>query len=115
LALLAARRSRAPFPLHFGIQTAAWGALILALVAGAWRSLALRDVIGAESLLRTLRINMGLDAGYIALGAALAAGGWLMGRRQGAVGAGMAIAAQGIALLVLDARFVAFLQRAVPG
>lgn len=115
LALLAARRSRAPLPLHFAIQTAAWGALTLALAAGAWRSLALRDVSGAASLLRTSRLNLWLDAGYIALGATLAVAGWLVGRRRGAVGAGVAIVAQGLALLVLDARFVAFLQRAVPG
>jgi hypothetical protein len=57
---------------------------------------------------------MGLEAGFVAVGATLAIGGWAMGRRLGVVGAGLAIVVHGLALIALDARFVMFLERAIP-
>ncbi len=104
LALLAVRGRLAASALvkHFAIQTAAWGAVDLALVAVAWRSLALRDHAGAAQLERVLWLNIGLDAGYVGVGATLALTAWLLGRRLGGVGAGLAIVTQGLALFVLD-------------
>ncbi len=102
LAVLAARRAVSPLVRHFAIQTAAWGAVDLAIVAWAWRGLALRDHAGATFLDRFLWLNLGLDVGYVGVGATLALAGWQLGRRLGAVGAGMGVVVQGLALVVLD-------------
>ena len=115
LALVAARRSAGPAPLawHFGVQTAAWGAIDLALAAWAWRGLALRDNAGARTLERVLWLNLGLDAGYVGVGVTLALTGWIVARRLGAVGAGAGVAVQGVALLLLDALLVRQIQGSI--
>jgi hypothetical protein len=104
LALVTLRRAAGPAPLvrHFGVQTAAWGAVNLAIAAWAWRGLALRDHAGARGLERVLWLNLGLDAGYVGVGVTLALTGWVVARRLGAVGAGAAVAVQGLVLLLLD-------------
>jgi len=102
LGTLAVRRVVSPLLRHFAIQTAAWGAIDVALALGAWRGLALRDHAGATALDRLLWLNLGLDAGYVGVGATLALTGWLAARRLGAVGAGMGVIVQGLALFVLD-------------
>jgi hypothetical protein len=104
LALLALRGRLAASALvkHFAVQTAAWGAIDLALVAFAWRGLALRDHAGAMHLDRLLWLNLGLDAGYVGVGATLALSAWTLGRRLGGVGAGLGIVTQGTALFLLD-------------
>lgn len=96
-----------PLLTHFAIQTAAWGAVDLALAAAAWRGLAMRDAYGAARLDHMLWLNAGLDIGYVAVGVTLAVAGWLLGRRLGAVGAGIGVVVQGVALLALDAKFIA--------
>ena len=103
-ALVALRRTAGPLPVlrHFAIQTAAWGAINLVIVLWAQRGLKLRDYAGARSLDRVLWLNLGLDVGYIAVGVTLALAGWLLGRRLGAVGAGVGVVVQGAALFVLD-------------
>ena len=110
-ALLAARRIASPLLAHFAIQSAAWGAIDLLIAGIAWRGLAMRDVAGATRLDRLLWLNAGLDVGYVAVGATLAIAGWVHGRSLGAVGAGLGIVVQGIALLVLDAKFIGELGR----
>lgn len=111
--LVAARRAgsaggeASPLLLHFAVQTAAWGAIDLAIAAAAWRGLAMRDVDGATKLDRLLWLNAGLDVGYVAVGVTLAVAGCLLGRRLGAVGAGIGVVVQGAALLLLDAKFIA--------
>ena len=102
LATLAATRRRSPLLSHFGIQTAAWGAIVLAIAGWAWRGLALRDLAGATRLDRLLWLNIGLDAGYAFVGITLAVVGWRLARSHGLVGAGIAIVIQGLALAVLD-------------
>ena len=77
LALLSARRVRSPLLQHFAIQTAAWGAVDLAICAAAWRGLTLRDLTGAVALDRFLWFNIGLDVGYVAVGVTLFALAWL--------------------------------------
>jgi hypothetical protein len=101
-AVLAARRERSPLLKHFAIQTGAWGAVDLAICAAAWRSLALRDLAGAISLDRFLWFNIGLDVGYVAVGATLALAGWRLSRSLALVGAGIGVIVQGAALAVLD-------------
>jgi hypothetical protein len=107
LALVALRRAAGPTALlrHFAIQTAAWGAVDLAIVAWAWRGLALRDFAGARALDRFLWLNLGLDVGYVAVGVTLALTAWLAARRLGPVGAGLGVAVQGAGLLVVHALF----------
>ena len=98
------RIGRSPSALlrHFGIQTAAWGAVELAVALLLVRSLSLRDLSGATRLDRMLWLNIGLDVGYVLVGFTLATIGWRVVRRLGLVGAGIAIVLQGAALAMLD-------------
>jgi hypothetical protein len=112
--VLVGLRARAPRPAlvwHFAIQTAAWGAIDVALVAMGWQGLRLRDVDGYRALREFLWLNVGLDAGYVGVGVTLAICGWVMGKRVGLVGAGTAVVVQGLALLVLDGWLVVVLNR----
>jgi hypothetical protein len=102
MAFLRARGRASPLLWHFALQLVAWGAIDLLLVWAARSSLALRDFGAARSLERFLWLSTGLDAGCIAVGVTLAVMGWMAGRRLGAIGAGVGIAVQGLALLVLD-------------
>ncbi len=88
---------------HAGIQSAAWGLVDAAIVAFAWPSLAMRTVSEAIALDRFLWLNIGLDVGYVMVGATLLAFGLRRPRRLGLVGAGAAIVVQGLALALLDA------------
>ena len=98
------RRTRGDASLlfHFAVQTAAWGVVDLLIVAAAHGTLVLRDHASARRLERFLWLSTGLDAGFVAVGITLALAGWSMGRRMGAVGAGIGVVVQGLALLLLD-------------
>ena len=87
---------------HFAIQSAAWGAVDLALAAVARGSLAPRVGAGATRLDRFRWLNVGLDVGYLLVGLTLLVTGWRLGRRLGLVGAGLGVVVQGTALLLLD-------------
>lgn len=102
LAWLRAGRRASPLLEHFAIQTAAWGAVDLAIAAIARRSLVPRDVAAATRLDRVLWLNIGLDVGYALVGITLIIAGWRLGRRLGLVGAGLGVVVQGVALVVLD-------------
>jgi hypothetical protein len=102
LAWLHTGRRRSVLLEHFGIQTAAWGAAELTFGAVARASLATRDLASATRLDRLLWLNVGLDAGYVLVGVTLVVTGWVMGRRLGMAGAGLAVMVQGIALALLD-------------
>ena len=98
--------SRSPlrdFWRHAGIQSAAWGAVDLAIVALAAGGLATRDLAGAIALDRVLWLNIGLDVGYAMVGITLLAVGARRPRRLGLLGAGAAVLVQGLALAALDA------------
>lgn len=107
LGLAAARRS--PFATGFGLQNAGWGAVDLAIVVVATRLKRRRmarvpdpyapDAVAAESrtLRRVLWVNVVLDAGYVAGGAALWRG------RPAVAGAAAGIVVQGAFLLLHDA------------
>ena len=105
------RRVKSPLLTQFAIQTAAWGLLIGAVAAIWWTLVGLRDVAGAARIERLVWMTMGLDLGCIAVGGVLASAAWVMSRRFGGVGAGIAIAVQGLALLVLDMQFATTISR----
>lgn len=101
LLLVMARRRRLPLLRGFGVATAAVGALQIGVALNGLRQLQFRDLAAFTHFDRMLWLNVGLDFGYLAAGAALALCGWMVGRSQGAIGAGTALLAQGVALLVL--------------
>lgn len=102
LGLLRMRGHRSSLLDHFGIQTAAWGALILDLALAGLQHLELRDLAGATRLDRFLWLNIGLDTGYVMVGVTLLVLGWRMKQRLGLVGAGLAVMMQGSALALMD-------------
>jgi hypothetical protein len=105
------RRAESPLLQHFGIQCAAWGAIDLLIVWWAGRNLEIRDLAGAVALDRFVWLNIGLDIGYVMVGATLALCGWKFGRRLGLVGAGFGVIVQGLALTVLDLQLSAGIVR----
>lgn len=114
VALLAARQlapAAQGFWRHFGIQSGAWGAVDLLIVAAAWNGAEARDIAGAIALDRFLWLNIGLDLGYVMVGLTLLVFGFRAPRRSGLIGAGAAIIAQGVALALLDAQLSAYIVR----
>lgn len=106
-----AAASQSPALLHFGIQTAAWGAVSLGIVWLAGRAPAEpRDLAAAVALDRFLWLNIGLDVGYAMVGIALLLCGRHF-RRPGLVGAGLAVVIQGAALAALDLQLSAAIVR----
>ena len=78
---IAVRRRRSPLLSAFALQMAAWGVVIGAIAAFEWHGLHLRDVSGAARLERLLWMNIGLDAGFVAMGCVLAGAAWMLARR----------------------------------
>jgi hypothetical protein len=109
--LLAARRSRSPLLAHFAIQMICWGVAIAAIAGVRWHTAQLRDVSGAARLERLVWMTIGLDAGYVAVGAALALSAWLIAKRMAVVGAGVAVMVQGLALLLIELQFASLISR----
>lgn len=101
LAWLHMGRRRSALLEQFGLQTAAWGAAELVFGAISRASLAPRDLTAATRLDRLLWLEIGFDGGYLLVGLTLVALGWALGRRLGVMGAGLAIAIQGVALALL--------------
>lgn len=109
--LLTLRRIRSPLLAHFAVQMAGWGVVIGAVAALEWRGLAVRDLAGATRLDRFVWMNIGFDAGYIAIGAVLATTTWFVVRRLAGVGAGIGIMVQGMALLLMHLQLAAAISR----
>jgi hypothetical protein len=101
---LVAVTSSSPTIRAFGEQSAAWGAVNIAIAGfGAWRS----RTRPAESarLRRTLLVNAGLDVAYVATGAHIAYHRTTFGGRvstDAARGHGLAVVVQGLGLMALD-------------
>jgi hypothetical protein len=113
LAVLARRGGTSALLRHFAIQQVGWG---LVVVTEAWRAnrgLELRDSAGYVALDRSLWLNVGLDVGFMGIGATLALTGWLLARRQALVGAGTGVVVQGIALCALHLILAGHLARLV--
>lgn len=102
LVLLRAQRHRSALLYHFGIQTAAWGAVDLSRALLGIRSLELHDLAGATRLDRFLWLSIGLDAGFVMVGITFVVLGWRFVRHPGFVGAGIAVLLQGAALALLN-------------
>lgn len=108
--LLGVRRAERPGRHAFGVQTLAWGAINTGIAAVGWWMLESPDTTSALTALRAentyydvLLVNMGLNVGYMGVGAAL----WAAGRhgvRSAAAwkGHGRAVVLQGLGLFVLD-------------
>ena len=69
---------------------------------GAARGAPLPDYAAATRFDRFAWWSLGIDMGGAAVGLTLALAGWLLGRRLGAVGAGLGVLVQGIALVAID-------------
>jgi hypothetical protein len=110
-ATLAVRRIRSPLLTHFATQMAIWGGVLGALSIMRWTTLAMRDLSGAARLERLVWLNIGLDVGYVGIGAALAVAAWKLGRRAGLLGGAIAVAIHGLALVVIDLQFAAVISR----
>lgn len=111
LALLRLRRVDSPLLSHFAFQALAWGAVEIPVALWARQSLALRDLSSAVALDRLVWLNVGLAAGCIGVGMTLALLGQRLGPRLGLVGAGLGVAVQGLALVVLDLQLAAGIVR----
>ncbi|MGA9836903.1 MAG: hypothetical protein WBQ26_06270 [Gemmatimonadaceae bacterium] len=109
--VLAWRRSTTSLLRHFGVQMLIWGGVEAAYAAATWHGLGLRDVSGATRLDRLLWFNLGLDAGGVGIGTAIAVSGWLHGRRPGALGAGTGLVLQGAALFLINAQLASVISR----
>lgn len=111
LASLMIRRADSSLLRGFAIQTSAWGVVDLVLAARGLFRASDRDLGAAIQLDRLLWLGMGLDIGIVCVGITLVVMGWSSGRRLGIVGAGIGIVLQGVALFVLDLRFVSMTTR----
>jgi len=111
MVMLAARRARSPLLSHFAIQLVAWGIVFGTIAAVRWQGLHLRDLSGAARLERMTWLNIGLDAGYVAVGVTLVVAGRALGKRTSMIGAGAGVILQGLALLLLDLQFAALVSR----
>jgi hypothetical protein len=110
-ATLAVKRIRSPLLTHFALQMAIWGGAIGAIAIVRWTALGIRDLSGAARLERLVWFAIGLDVGFVVTGAVLGATAWFLGRRAGLLGAGFAVAIQGLALIVIDLQFAAVVSR----
>ena len=100
------RRTEAPIIAHMALQCALWGAIELAWALAARPHVPLRDYGSALHLVQRLWIIIELEAAGAVVGLTLAWGGWTLGRRLALAGAGIGIAVQCAALLVLDLMLV---------
>jgi hypothetical protein len=103
LAMLSRRIQESRLAWPFAIQTALWGTAEVVFALIQWTRLSLRDLSGAARLDRILWLQLGLAIGVATFGFAIAIAAWLMNKRLGPVGAGLAIGMHGIALAILTA------------
>jgi len=113
IATITVRRTVAPILFWFGAQSLAWGLVELMITAFGFQGLGMRDVSGATRLDRLTWFIAGLDVGIVVTGVAVVAVAWMLERRLAAVGAGLGIIVQGLALLVMNLTFASLLARLV--
>ena len=109
--MIAVRRARSPLLAHFALQMAIWGVALAVIAAIDWRGLHVRDLSGATHLDRMLWLNIGFDCGFVGMGAVLAACARFLTRNAAALGAGVGIMVQGLALLLIDLQLAAAISR----
>ena len=103
---LMVRRVHAPLAIHFALECVLWGVIELAWALTAYGHVPLRDYASALRLARHLWVVVECVAGGIVIGATMAWGAWAFGRRLALAGAGIGIALQSLALLLLGLIFV---------
>ena len=136
LVFIARSRRGSALVRQFALQTAIWGAVELLLATWSYHALALRDVAGSARLERAAWLWLGLYCGAVASGITLAVAAWSYSdhgrigvggaedatsssspatasllRSLSGIGAGIAIAVQGLALAVLQLFLIAHLSR----
>lgn len=108
---IAVRRLRSPLLTHFALQMALWGIVVAVIAAVEWHGLHLRDVSGSARLERLLWMNIGMDTGFVGMGAVLGFCGRVLARNIAAIGAGVGIVVQGLAMLLIDLQFASIVSR----
>lgn len=105
------RRGQSALLTAFATQLALWAVVTAALGAIELGQLTMRDLSAATRLDRIMWARAGLDVGIIGIGAVFGGASYVLTRSQRGLGAAAAIAAQGLALLVIDLRLIAVISR----
>lgn len=105
------RRGQSALLRGFAAQLAFWALAVAAVGALEWHNLAMRDLSSAARLERIAWARAGLDVGIVGMGAVLGGASYILARSQRALGAAAAIAAQGLALLIIDLRLIGVISR----
>src|SRR4051812_20836313 len=110
-ACLKMRARQSPLLTHFAFQCAGWGVAEMLLGFIMLMRVAPRDLSGATRLDRLLWLSIGLDGGYVIAGLLVAVVGWRLARSGAALGAGVGMIVQGMALALLDLVLAAQISR----
>jgi hypothetical protein len=111
VAWLKARHRQSGLLRHFAYQCAGWGVAEVLVGAALLMRVAPRDLSAATRLDRILWLNIGLDGGYVLTGVVIAVVGWRIARSLSAVGGGLGLIVQGLALALLDLVFAVQISR----
>lgn len=95
----------------FATQLALCGLLIAVIGGIELQRLTMRDLSSAARLERLMWARVGLDIGIVGIGAVLGGASHVLARSHRGLGAAAAIAAQGMALFVIDLRLIAVISR----
>lgn len=105
------RREQSALLRGFASQLALWAVVIAVVGAIELQQLTMRDLSSAARLERLTWARAGFDVGIVGIGAVLGGASYVLARSQRGLGAAAAIAAQGLALLVIDLRLIAAIAR----
>jgi hypothetical protein len=111
LVLARGRRGQSALLSGFAIQLGLWALVIGAVGALEWHRLTMRDLSSAARLERFTWARAGLDVGIVGIGAALGGASRILAKSLRGMGASAAIAAHGLALLMIDLRLIAVISR----
>jgi hypothetical protein len=103
---IGARRVHTPLLRHFAAQTALWGCGVLAFGAVRLHTVVIRDLASAARLDSALRLDAALALAVAGVGLVLAIAAIRFGPRPAAIGAGVAVAVQGVVLFLIHAQII---------
>jgi hypothetical protein len=109
--IMKGRRGQSTLLRGFATQLALWAVVIAVVGAIELQQLTMRDLSSATRLERLTWARAGFDVGIVGMGAVLGGASFALARSQRGLGAAAAIAAQGLALLVIDLRLIAVISR----
>jgi len=109
--IMKGRRGQSMLLRGFATQLALWAVVIAVIGAIELQQLTIRDLSSAARLERLTWARAGFDVGIVGMGAVLGGVSFALARSQRGLGAATAIAAQGLALLVIDLRLIAVISR----